>query len=63
MRIAKRTLTHIGKLNRALAAGIHKPVTALRMEFCSSDNLSQFFHVSRLYINNVEALVLNVEVP
>jgi hypothetical protein len=33
------------------------------MEFGSCDYFSEFLHVSGLDVNNVEALVLNVEVP
>jgi hypothetical protein len=33
------------------------------MEFSSCDNFGEFFHVSGLDINNVEALILDVQVP
>lgn len=33
------------------------------MKLCSGDDFGQFLHVGRLDIDNVEALILNVEVP
>lgn len=61
--IAEGTLTHVGQLDGALAAGIHEPVATLRMEFCRCNDLGQFFHVGGFDVHNVEALVLNVQVP
>ena len=61
--ITKRTLTHICQLNRAFGACVHKPVAALRVEFGSGDDLRKLFHIRRLDIDNVEALILNVQVP
>lgn len=63
MFVAKSTLSHVSKFNGSLRAGIHEPVTASRMELCRSDHFCQLLHICRLYINNVEALVLDVEVP
>lgn len=33
------------------------------MELCGGDDLGQLLHVGRLDVNNVEALILDVEVP
>ena len=33
------------------------------MKFCSGDDFGEFLHVCRLDVDNVEALILNVEVP
>ena len=33
------------------------------MELCGGNDLSQFLHVCWLYVHDVEALVLNIEVP
>lgn len=61
--VAKSSLTHVSQLDGSLAAGIHEPIAAEWVEFCSSNDLGQLLHVGRLDINNVEALILNVEVP
>lgn len=63
MRIAQCALPHVCKFNGSLRACVHKPVTALRVEFSSRDDLSQLLHVCWLDIHNIEALVLDVEVP
>lgn len=63
MLIAKGTLTHVSQLNRALGAGIHEPVTALRVKLGGSDDLGKLFHVRGFDIDNVETLVLDVQVP
>lgn len=61
--IAKSTLPHIGKFDGAFGARIHEPIAALWVELCSRDNFGQLLHVCRLDVNNVEALVLNVQIP
>jgi hypothetical protein len=61
--IAKCTLTHIGKLDGTLGAGIHEPVAGLRMELSSCNNFGQFFHVSWFDVDNVEALILDIQIP
>lgn len=33
------------------------------MEFSCSDNLCEFLHVCGFYVNNVEALILDIQVP
>ena len=63
MLIAKSALAHIRQLDRTLGAGIHEPVTADWVEFSSGDHLGEFFHVGGLDIDDVEALVLDIEVP
>ena len=61
--IAQSILSHIGQLYGTLRARIHEPVAALRMKFSSGNDFSQLLHVCWLYVDNVEALILNVEVP
>jgi hypothetical protein len=63
MLIAESTLSHIGKFYRPFRTGVHKPIAALRMKFCSRYHFRQLFHVCRLDVNDVEALVLYVQVP
>jgi hypothetical protein len=63
MLIAQRSLPHICQLDCAFTRRIHEPVASGGMEFCSSDDLSQLFHVRRLDVDDVEALILDVEVP
>lgn len=63
MLVAESTLAHVGQLNRALGASIHEPVAALWVELRRSDNLRQLLHIRRLDIDNVEALILDVQVP
>lgn len=61
--VAQCALPHVGKLDRALGAGVHEQVTRLGMEFGRGDDLRQLFHVCWLDVHDVEALVLNVQVP
>jgi len=61
--VAQSTFTHIRQLNCTLRACIHEPVAALWMELGSCYNFCELFHVCWLDINNVEALILNVQVP
>ena len=61
--VTKGPLAHIGKLDGTLGARVHEPVAAHGMKLGSGDHFGQFFHVCRLDIHNVEALVLDVEVP
>jgi len=63
MLIAKGTLPHIGQLDGSLGTSIHKPVAANGMELGCRDDLSELFHVRRLDVDYVEALVLDIEVP
>ena len=61
--ITQSILPHVCKLDCALRTGIHEPVAALRMEFGGGDDFSEFLHISRLDVHDVEALILNIEVP
>ena len=61
--ITKGILSHVCQLDRAFGARIHKPVAALGVELSSGDDLGQLLHVRWFYVDNVEALVLDVEVP
>jgi len=63
MLITQSALSHICELDGSLGAGIHEPVAALGMKLGGRDNLGKFLHVCRLDIHNVEALVLDVQVP
>lgn len=63
MSVTESALPHVGKLDGPLRARVHKPIAAQRVELSSSDNLSQLLHVGWLDVDNVEALILNVEVP
>lgn len=63
MLVAKGILSHISKFDGPFRACVHEPITTLWMEFGSSDDLGQFLHVRRLYIDDVETLILYVEVP
>lgn len=63
MLIAQRPLAHICKFNRSLRAGVHKPIAAGGVEFGGGDDFRELFHIRGFYIDNVEALVLNVEIP
>ncbi len=63
MLVAQRAFAHIGELDRSLGAGIHEPVATLGVELSGRDHFCQLLHVGGLYVDNVEALVLDVEVP
>jgi len=63
MLVTKSTLAHVSQLDSALGAGVHEPVAADRVELGCCDDLGQFLHISGFDIHDVEALVLNVEVP
>lgn len=63
MLVAKSALPHIRKLDGALGAGVHEPVTADRVELGCRDDFGQLLHVCRLDIHDIETLVLDVEVP
>lgn len=63
MLIAQGALSHICQLDGPLGAGIHEPVAAHGVELGRRDHFGQLLHVRRLDVDNVEALVLDVEVP
>ena len=63
MLVAQGTLAHVCEFYCAFRARVHEPITALWVKLCSSDDLRQLLHICRLDINDIEALVLDVEVP
>ena len=63
MLIAQGALPHVGQLDGSLGASVHEPVAAHGVELGGRDDLGQLLHVRRLDVDNVEALVLDVEVP
>ena len=63
MLIAQCALPHVGQLDCAFRARVHEPVTAAGVELCRRDNLRELLHVRRLDVDDVEALVLDVQVP
>lgn len=63
MLIAQCALAHIRQLDRSLGTRIHEPIAALRMELGSRNDLGKLFHIGRFDVHDVEALILNVQVP
>lgn len=63
MCVAERTLPHVCHFDCTFRACVHKDVATLWMELGRGDNFRELFHVCRLDINNIEALILYVEVP
>lgn len=63
MLVAQSALSHVRKLDRSLGTGVHEPVTADGVKLGSSDHLSQLFHVGRLYVDNIKALILDIKIP
>lgn len=63
MLITQRPLPHIRQLNRPLRTRIHEPITRRGMKLCRRNDLRQLLHIRRLDIDDIEALVLDVEVP
>lgn len=63
MFVTESALPHIGQLDGTLGAGVHEPVTADRVELSRCDDFCQLLHIRRFDIHNIEALVLDVEVP
>lgn len=63
MIIAQGAVTHVGELDGTLAASIHEPVAALRMKFGGGDDFSQLLHIGRLDVDDIEALVLDIQIP
>jgi hypothetical protein len=61
--VAQSTFSHIGEFDGAFRGGIHEPITALGMELGSGDDFGQFLHIGGFDVDNVKALILNVEVP
>ena len=63
MLITQRALPHVRQLDGAFRAGVHEPVAADWVELCRGYDFSQLLHVRGFDIHDVEALILNVEVP
>lgn len=63
MLVTQSAFSHIRKLDCTFRACIHEPIAALWMELGSCNDLRQFFHVSRLDIDDVKTLVLNIQIP
>lgn len=63
MLVTQGALSHISQLDCAFRACIHEPITALRVKFGRSDDFRKLLHVGWLDVDDVEALVLNVQVP
>jgi hypothetical protein len=61
--ITQSTFSHIGELDGAFGAGVHEPITTLGMELGGGDDFGQFLHIGGFDVDNVKALVLDVEVP
>jgi hypothetical protein len=53
MAVTQSRVPHIREFDIALRAGVHEDVALCRMKFGSCDNLSKFFHVSRLDIHDI----------
>jgi hypothetical protein len=63
MLVAQCALSHVSKLDGSLGTRIHEPIAACRVKLSCSNDLSELFHVRWFDVDNVEALVLDVEVP
>ncbi len=63
MLITQCALAHVGQLDGALRASVHEPVAADGMKLGSGNDLGQFLHVGWFDVDNVEALILDVEIP
>ena len=63
MTIAESAFSHVRQLDRPLGARVHEPIAALRVEFRSRNDLRELFHVRWFDIHDIEALILNVQVP
>lgn len=63
MLVTQCRFPHIRKLDSAFAATVHELITVRRMEFSGGNNFCQLLHIDRLYVDDVEGLVLDSEVP
>ena len=61
--IAQGTFSHVGQLDDSLGAGIHEPIATDGMKLGRRDHLGQLLHVGGLDVDDIEALVLNLQVP
>ena len=63
MLVTKRVLSGIVQLDGSLAATIHEEITVVGVEGSRSNYFREFFHVGRLDVNDVKALIRNLHVP
>ncbi len=63
MSVAESAFSHVGKLDGPFGARIHEPVAAEGVEFGRRDDLGQLLHIRGLDVDDIKALVLDVEVP
>ena len=63
MLIAQRLLPHVCQLDSTLARCIHEPIAAYWVELSRRYDLCELFHVRRLDIHYVKALILDIEIP
>ena len=63
MPVAEGRHSHVAKSDEPFTGAVNKVVTVSRMKFSRSDDLSQLFHVSWLYVNYVETLICNIQMP
>lgn len=63
MFVTECSLTHIGKLDGALGAGVHKLIATDGVKFGCGDDLGEFLHICRFDIHDIETLVLDVKIP
>ena len=61
--ITQCSLAHVGQLDGALGASVHKPVAAGGVEFGGGDDFGEFLHICGFDVDNVKALILNIKVP
>ena len=61
--IAQCALPHVCQLDCALGTCVREPVATDWVELGSGYDFGQLFHVCWLDVDNVEALVLDVQIP
>ena len=61
--IAQRLLPHVRQLDGAFRTRVHEPIAGDGMELRRCYDFRQLFHIRRLDIHDVEALILYVQVP
>ena len=63
VRVAHGVLAQICQTNRPLTRRVRQIVAIFRMKFGARDDFAQVFHVGRLYVHNVETLLIALEMP
>lgn len=63
VRVAQSPLPHIREFDGPFRARVHEPVAACRVKLRRCNYFCKLLHVCRFDIHNVEALVLNIQVP